>query len=245
MHLSDLVGLSGVALATEQEKIMREFLLRGADVGFGALQPVHVFGALKIVKMDADERGLKTWCPQLEHVQDIVRKMRGVRDDDPYDTLTRQETMEIVAAAWHAWGVLEPASANYGEHLVVLAMYVPRAGDHDAAVRSLPYMEDWIAAAQDSHFEAPNDVDARYEAWLRVLEAEVQDAMSSRASSRSRDGRADRRTLVQKAERRLARAKARSGAWMVDWFRSSVVYEGLEGPYNAFQTVYMLSGRGL
>ena len=241
MHLDDLDGLSGDALATRQEEIMSAFLLDGADVGFGALQPVHVYGALTIVKMHADESGQKSWCPRLEHIQNMVRQMRGVRDDDPYDTLTRRETMEIAAAAWHAWGVLELASANYGEHLVVLALCLPRAADHDAAVRSLPYMEDWVAAARRS--EAPNDFDtARYEAWLRALEAEVQDASSGRASSR--DGQADRRMLVHKAKCRLASAKARSGAWMVDWFQSSVVYEGTQGPYTAFQAVYMLTGRG-
>ena len=49
---------------------------------------------------------------QLEAMQTFVRHMRGFGRDESYDTLTREETMEIVAVSWYAWGVLEQAATT-------------------------------------------------------------------------------------------------------------------------------------
>jgi len=240
MHINEFEGLEGRDLSDKQKEIFTAFLRDDADIGFANLRAIHVQAALYLAEQHAHAKGLKKWHPSFEPI------FRMIPADEVLD---KPKVLQIVALSWYTWGVLDEQAAFYGEHLIILAIFLFGYGcnrsclrESDAyddetpfkpAIHSLPYMRDWFTTS------LPRDKDPMYStylSWLKQLKVEKEslDQLSTGSDASNQEAT----SLLDSRTERLRKAEAREEDWLVEWLKTSIKHDP-QPPYNIFQAVLL------
>lgn len=241
MHIDDFVCLQGIELSLKQQEVFTAFLRDDSiDIGLGTLRVTHVKAALYLAEEHANARGLKKWHPQFERIMHMLLPVD--------EALQKCEVLEIAAISWYAWGVLNEHVAQYGEHLISLALFTfgygcnrscLREGAEDddtpfeSAIHSLPYMKDWFATSIPREDDPMHSL---YIAWLTQLRSEKDSIVQLISGSDASDKEAA--SLLAARTQRLDKAESKNGDWLVEWLRTSINHKPMP-PYNIFQATFL------
>ena len=241
MHIRDFKGLADNELSDKQQELFTAFLKDDVDIGLGTLRVTHVKAALYLAQQHANVKRLKIWHPQCERI-----KLMMISSESD-DWLPKSKVLEIAALSWYAWGVLSEQSANYGEHLITLAIFLfgyvcDRSSSREShsdekcselAIHSLPYMRDWFTTS------FCRDTDPMYSSYLLWLEQlKFENESLSHLVNGSKGSEEETSSLMHRRVERLRKAEKREEDWLVEWLRTSI-YHFPDLSYSPFQAVFL------